>query len=101
MKLKKGDTVVVLTGKFKGKQGEVMAVLPKDDKVVVSGVNTAQRHSKPRRANQPGGIVDRDMPIHVSNVAFVHKGKPTKVGYRVDKDGKKVRVARATGEVIS
>ena len=101
MKLKKGDTVVVLTGKFKGKQGEVMTVLPKDDKVVVSGVNTAQRHSKPRRANQPGGIVDRDMPIHVSNVAFVHKGKPTKVGYRVDKDGKKVRVARATGEVIS
>jgi large subunit ribosomal protein L24 len=101
MKLKKGDTVVVLTGKFKGKQGEVMVVLPKDDKVVVSGVNTAQRHSKPRRANQPGGIVDRDMPIHVSNVAFVHKGKPTKVGYRVDEDGKKVRVARATGEVIS
>ncbi|MDQ3311867.1 MAG: 50S ribosomal protein L24 [Actinomycetota bacterium] len=101
MKLKKGDTVVVLTGKFKGKQGEVMVVLPKDDKVVVSGVNTAQRHSKPRRANQPGGIVDRDMPIHVSNVAFVHKGKPTKLGYRVDKDGKKVRVARATGEVIS
>jgi len=101
MKLKKGDTVVVLTGKFKGKQGEVMVVLPKDDKVVVSGVNTAQRHSKPRRANQPGGIVDRDMPIHVSNVALVHKGKPTKVGYRVDEDGKKVRVARATGEVIS
>ncbi|CAN5878623.1 50S ribosomal protein L24 [soil metagenome] len=101
MKLKKGDTVVVLTGKFKGKQGEVMVVLPKDDKVVVSGVNTAQRHSKPRRANQPGGIVDRDMPIHVSNVAFVHKGKPTKVGYRVDKDGKKVRVARSTGDVIS
>ncbi len=101
MKLKKGDTIVVLTGKFKGKQGEVMLVLPKDDKVIVSGVNTAQRHSKPRRANQPGGIVDRDMPIHVSNVALVHKGKPTKVGYRVEKDGKKVRVARATGEVIS
>jgi len=100
MKLKKGDTVVVLTGKFKGKQGEVMVVLPKDDKVVVSGVNTAQRHSKPRRANQPGGIVDRDMPIHVSNVALVHKGKPTKVGYRVEKDGKKVRVARSTGDVI-
>ena len=100
MKLKKGDTVVVLTGKFKGKQGEVMVVLPKDDKVVVSGVNTAQRHSKPRRANQPGGIVDRDMPIHVSNVALVHKGKPTKVGYRVEKDGKKVRVARSTGDLI-
>ncbi len=101
MKLRKGDTVVVLTGKFKGKQGEVMVVLPKDDKVVVSGVNTAQRHSKPRRANQPGGIVDRDMPIHISNVALVHKGKPTKVGYRVEKDGKKVRVARSTGDVIS
>ncbi len=102
MKLKKGDTVVVLTGKFKGKQGEVMVVLPKDDKVVVSGVNTAQRHSKPRRANQPGGIVDRDMPIHVSNVALVHKGKPTKVGYKVvGSDGTKVRIARSTGEEIS
>ena len=101
MKIRKGDTVVVLTGKSKGKQGEVMAVLSKHDKVIVSGVNTVRRHTKARRANEPGGVIDRDMPIHVSNVALIHKGKPTKIGYRLQPDGTKVRVARSTGEVIS
>jgi len=103
MKLKKGDTVVVITGKDKGKQGEVQRVLPDADKVVVSGVNTATKHAKARRANDKAGIVDRDMPIHVSNVALVHKGKPVRVGYEV-RDGKKVRVARLGAgktEVIS
>ncbi len=76
MKLKKGDTVVVLTGKDKGKQGEVQRVLPTADKVIVNGVNTATKHAKARRANDKAGIIDRDMPIHVSNVALVHKGKP-------------------------
>jgi large subunit ribosomal protein L24 len=93
MKLKKGDTVVVITGKDKGKQGEVQRVLPDADKVVVSGVNTATKHAKARRANDKAGIVDRDMPIHVSNVALVHKGKRVRIGYEV-RDGKKVRVAR-------
>ena len=100
MKIRKGDTVVVLSGKDKGRQGEVMSVLPKRDKVIVSGINTVKRHTKARRANEPGGVIDRDMPIHVSNLALVHKGKPTKVGYRIQSDGTKVRVARSTGEVI-
>jgi large subunit ribosomal protein L24 len=92
MKLKKGDTVVVLTGKDKGKQGEIQRVLPTADKVIVSGVNTATKHAKARRANDRAGIVDRDMPIHVSNVAYVHKGKAVRLGYEL-RDGKKVRVA--------
>jgi len=96
MKLRKGDTVVVITGKDKGKQGEVQRVLPTADKVIVSGVNTASKHAKPRRANEQAGIVDRDMPIHVSNVMLVHKGKPVRVGFE-HKDGKKVRVARLGG----
>jgi large subunit ribosomal protein L24 len=96
MKLKKGDTVVVITGKDKGRQGEVQRVLPESDKVIVNGVNTATKHAKARRANDRAGIVDRDMPIHVSNVAYVHKGKPVRLGYEV-RDGKKVRVARVGG----
>jgi large subunit ribosomal protein L24 len=103
MKLKKGDTVVVITGKDKGKQGEVMTVLPGADKVIVSGVNLASKHQKPRRANQQAGIIEKDMPMHVSNVMLVHKGKPVRVGYEL-RDGKKVRVAKVKGgktEVIS
>jgi large subunit ribosomal protein L24 len=93
MKLKKGDTVVVITGKDKGRQGEVQRVLPDANKVIVNGVNTATKHAKARRANDRAGIIDRDMPIDASNVAYVHKGKPVRLGYEV-RDGKKVRVAR-------
>jgi len=93
MKLKKGDTVVVITGKDKGKQGEIARVLPSADKVIVSGVNTASKHAKARRANEQAGIIDRDMPVHVSNVMLVHKGKPVRVGYQ-QSSGKKVRVAK-------
>jgi len=116
MKLRKGDTVEVLTGKDKGKQGTVLQVLPSDDpnggRVIVSGVNTASKHMKPGRRGRnsrapqqgdKGGIVDIDMPVHASNVAYVHKGKAVRLGYEV-KDGKKVRVARIGGgktEVIS
>jgi len=100
MKIRKGDTVLVIAGKDKGKEGEVVRVLPKQDKVVVGGVNTAARHQRPRRANEQGGIVDKDMPIHVSNVMLVHKGKPVRIGYRTEADGTKVRVARPSGEVI-
>ncbi|MEX0847443.1 MAG: 50S ribosomal protein L24 [Ilumatobacteraceae bacterium] len=99
MKLKKGDTVVVIAGKDKGKEGEVIRVIPTENKVIVNGVNTAKKHSKPRAANQQGGIIDRDMPVDASNVMLVHKGKPTRVGYRIDGDTK-VRVAKSTGEVI-
>ena len=100
MKLKKGDTVVVIAGKDKGKEGEVAQVFPSDNKVIVSGVNTATKHQKARSANQQGGIIDRDMPIDASNVMLVHKGSPTRVGYQINADGTKVRIAKRTGEVI-
>ncbi|HEX2440572.1 MAG TPA: 50S ribosomal protein L24 [Methylomirabilota bacterium] len=100
MKLRKGDPVVVLSGKDKGKEGTVLRVLPKENKVIVEGVNIAKKHQRPVRATMQAGIIDKDMPIHASNVAYVHKGKATRLGYRVDEDGKKVRVARRTGEVI-
>ena len=101
MKLKKGDPVVVLSGKDKGKEGTILRVLPKEDKVIVEGVNMAKKHQRPVRATMQAGIIDKDMPLHVSNVAYLHKGKPTRLGYRVESDGTKVRVARRTGEVIS
>jgi len=100
MKLKKGDTVVVIAGKDKGKEGEIAQVFPAKNKVIVSGVNTAKKHQKARKANEQGGIIDRDMPVEVSNVMLVHKGKPTRVGYRINSDGTKVRIAKRTGEVI-
>ena len=101
MKLRRDDHVVVISGKDKGKEGEVIRALPNDDKVIVNGVNTAKKHQKAQRQNQQAGIIDRDMPIHVSNVMLVHKGKPTRVGYTIQADGTKVRVAKSTGEVIS
>jgi large subunit ribosomal protein L24 len=99
-KIKKGDKVVVLSGKDKGKTGEVTRVLPKDGKVVVSGVNTVKRHQRPTQTNA-GGIEEKDAPIHVSNVALADpkSGEPTRVGFQM-KDGKKVRVAKKSGEVI-
>ena len=100
MKLRKGDPVVVLSGKDKGKEGTVLRVLPKDGKVIVEGVNVVKKHQKATRATMQAGIIDKDMPMDASNVAYVHKGKPTRLGYRFDDDGKKVRVARRTGEVI-
>lgn len=100
MKLKKGDTVKVIAGKDKGQEGEIVHVFPADNKVLVNGVNTAKKHSKTSRNNKQGGIIDRDMPIDASNVMLLHKGKPTRVGYRIQTDGTKVRVAKRNGEVI-
>lgn len=100
-KIKKGDQVIVLSGKDKGKTGEVVQSLPKDDKVVVSGVNIAVRHAKPSQADPQGGLKRAEAPLHVSKVAHVTKdGKPTRVRFET-KDGKKVRVAVKTGEVIN
>ncbi|MEI7618543.1 MAG: 50S ribosomal protein L24 [Actinomycetota bacterium] len=101
MKLKKGDTVVVIAGKDKGKEGEIIRALPRENKVVVSGVNIAKKHQKQTNQTMQGGIIDRDMPVHASNVMLVHKGKPTRVGYKIQADGTKVRIAKSTGEVIS
>jgi len=100
MKLKKGDNVVVIAGKDKGSEGEVIRVLPSKNQVIVNGVNRAKKHTKANRVQQQGGIIDRDMPIDASNVMLVHKGKPTRVGYKIQSDGTKVRIAKRTGEVI-
>jgi large subunit ribosomal protein L24 len=100
MKLRKGDIVRVITGKDKGKEGVIERVLPTDNKVVVAGVNTASKHQKARKANEKSGIIDLDMPIHASNVMLVHKGETVRVGYSIDADGNKVRIARPSGEVI-
>jgi large subunit ribosomal protein L24 len=100
MKLRKGDTVEVITGKDKGKQGEIEHVDPKSNKIIVNGVNTASKHSKPSRANEQGGIIDKDMPLDASNVMLVHKGKKVRVGYKFTSDGTKVRIARPSGEEI-
>lgn len=100
MKLKKGDPVIVIAGKDKGKEGNIAQVLPAKNKVIVHGVNTAKKHSKPRKANQQGGIIDKDMPIDASNVMYLSKGKPSRLGSRTEADGTKVRIAKRTGEVI-
>ncbi|SHM35454.1 LSU ribosomal protein L24P [Paracoccus solventivorans] len=98
-KLKKGDTVVVLTGKDKGKQGRILQVMPKDDKAIVDGVNVALRHTRQSQTSQ-GGRIPKNMPIHLSNLALLDKnGKPTRVGFRMEGD-QKVRFAKTTGDVI-
>jgi large subunit ribosomal protein L24 len=100
-KIKKGDRVVVLAGKDKGRSGVVLKVLPKDERVVVEGLNMVQRHTRPTQMDPQGGIKNKEAALHVSNVAIVDsKGKPTRVGFRVEGD-KKVRVAKTTGEVIN
>ena len=101
MKIKKGDSVVVLSGRDKGKEGEVLRVMPTERRLIVQGVHVARRHTKPRMGD-PGGIVDKELTIHVSNVAHIdpQSGKPTRIGYKFLDDGRKVRVARRSGEVI-
>lgn len=102
MKIKKGDTVVVLTGKDKGAKGEVLKVMPTERRVIVQGVNVAKKHRKPSQLNPQGGIENVELPVHVSNVALADPkdDKPTRVGYKVLKDGKKVRVAKRSGETV-
>ena len=102
MRIKKGDKVVVIAGSNKGKEGTVSAVLAKENKVIVAGINVRKKHVKPNQAQPEGKIVEKEAPIHVSNVAIVdHKThKPTKVGYKIE-DGKKVRVAKKSSTVIA
>ena len=101
-KIRKGDQVVVLSGRDKGRRGAVLQIFPKDDRAVVQGVRIAKRHTKPTGMGQPGGIIEKEATIHVSNLKLVDpiSDKPTKVGFRVLDDGRKVRVAKATGQVI-
>ena len=101
MKLKKGDRVIVLRGKDRGKEGVIATVMPKDGMVIVDGINTAKKHQKSTGATMQAGIVTKDMPMDASNVAIVSKGKPSRIGYRVEADGTKVRIAKRTGEVLS
>ncbi len=98
MKIRKGDRVVVLQGKDKGKEGVVMRAMPSEGKVIVDGVNVARKHQKARKTTMQAGIINKDMPLQVSNVAIVGTdGKPTRIGYRVMPDGTKVRIDKRTG----
>ena len=101
MHVKKGDKVKVISGKDKGKTGVILTAYPKKDRVLVEGVNIVKKHMKPNQANPQGGIVSQEAAIHVSNVMLIDPktGEPTRVGYKVE-DGKKVRVAKKSGEVI-
>jgi large subunit ribosomal protein L24 len=100
-KIKKGDRVILLAGKDKGRSGQVTKVMPKESRVIVSGLNLVQRHTKPSQADPQGGVKSKEASIHVSNVAIADSsGKPTRVGFRIEGD-KKVRVAKTTGEVIN
>ena len=99
LKIKKGDTVRVIAGKDKGAEGKVSSVDVKNGKVTVEGVNMVTKHSKPSAANQNGGIIQMEAPMDASNVMYVHKGKTTRVGFKMDGD-KKVRFAKSTGDVI-
>ncbi|MCA3365052.1 MAG: 50S ribosomal protein L24 [Roseomonas sp.] len=101
-KIRKGDRVQVLTGRDKGRQGEVIRVMPSEDRALVQGVNLVKRHQKATGIGNPGGITEKESPIHLSNLALLDPkfGKPTRVGFKMLEDGKKVRVARASGEVL-
>ncbi len=100
-KIKKGDKVTVITGRDKGKKGEVLRVVREDDRVVVQGVNIVKRHTRPT-ASTPGGIVEQEAPLHISNVAHIDpkSDQPTRVGFRVEEGGRKVRVSKRSGEAI-
>ena len=100
-RIRKGDQVVVITGRDKGKTGEVIKSLPTRNRVIVQGINVVKRHTRPTAASG-GGILEKEASIHVSNVAYLDpkENKPTRIGFRVLEDGKKVRVARRSGEVI-
>ncbi|MDY7085104.1 50S ribosomal protein L24 [Paractinoplanes brasiliensis] len=104
VKIKKGDTVVVIAGKDKGAKGKVIAAYPRQDKILVEGVNRVKKHERIRttqRGSKTGGIVTQEAPIHISNVQIVDdQGKPTRIGYKVDENGNKIRIARTTGKEL-
>jgi|TARA_B100000945_G_C20287898_1_gene551900 large subunit ribosomal protein L24 len=101
MKIKKGDTVQVISGADSGKTGRVIKVYLDTDKVVVEGMNMVKKHTRPTQDNPQGGIVEKEASIHVSNIMLVVSGKPTRVGFKILENGKKVKVAKSNGEVIN
>jgi large subunit ribosomal protein L24 len=102
LKIKKGDRVIVIAGKDKGRTGEVLKVLPDEARVVVQGINKVKRHTRPQKMGEEGGIIEKEATIHVSNIAHIDPAsrRPTRVGYRTLEDGRKVRFARRSGEVL-
>jgi len=103
MKIKKGDTVVVIAGRDKGQEGKVIAAYPRQEKVLVEGVNRIKKHTKIRttqRGAKSGGIVTQEAPIHISKIAYLEDGRPTRVGYKIDENGSKVRISRRTGKEL-
>jgi large subunit ribosomal protein L24 len=101
MKIKKGDTVRVISGNYRGKTGKVLKVIPRRNRAIVEGINFVKRHSRPTQTNPQGGIIEREASIHLSNLMLVVNNKPTRVGYTRLEDGKKVRMARKTGETVN
>ncbi|HDP67369.1 MAG TPA: 50S ribosomal protein L24 [Candidatus Marinimicrobia bacterium] len=99
-RIRKNDMIKVISGNYRGKTGRVLKVYPKTDRLIVEGVNFIKRHTRPSQTNQQGGIVEKEAPIHISNVVLLVNNKPTKVGHKTLKDGKKVRYSKETGEVI-
>ena len=102
MRIHKGDQVIVLQGKDKGKKAEVVRSIPGRDRLIVEGVNVAKRHAKPTRATQQGGVIDKFMPMHISAVALVCKScdRPTRIGYKIEDNGEKVRVCKKCGSTV-
>ena len=101
MKIKKGDTVQIISGNESGKSGRVIKVLTEKEKVFVEGVNLVKKHTRPNQENPQGGIIEKEAAIHISNVMYVSGGKPTRLGFKTLEDGKKVKYAKTTGEVIN
>ena len=101
MKIKKGDTVQIISGNDVGKSGRVIKVFPSKEKIIVEGLNMVKKHARPTQENPQGGIMEKEAAIHISNVMFLVGGKPTRIGYKTLKDGRKAKYAKTTGEVIS
>ena len=99
-KIKIGDNVQVITGKDKGKSGKVIDVDRKKHRIMVEGINMIKKHEKPSQANPDGGIIEKEAPLDISNVMYLHGGKPTRIGFKITDGGKKVRIAKSTGETI-
>ena len=101
MKIKKGDTVQIITGNDVGKSGRVIKVYPEKEKIIVEGLNMVKKHASPTQENPQGGIMEKEAAVHISNVMIISGGKPTRVGYKILDDGKKVKFAKKSGEVIN
>lgn len=101
MKIKKGDTVQIISGNDVGKSGRVIKVFPSKEKIIVEGLNMVKKHARPTQENPQGGIMEKEAAIHISNVMFVSGSEPTRIGYRILDDGKKVKFSKKSGEVIN